>query len=141
MDSSPWYKDGLHFKCTECGKCCTGASGFVWVTEEEMIAIAESLNISLELFKRKYTRTRGNRYALAEKKTAGGNKDCIFLKEKKCQVYKNRPSQCCTYPWWQENLNTKESWKLAAEECEGIDDNAPIVPYWQIVQLLRSNKD
>lgn len=136
----PWYKDGLRFKCTECGKCCTGTSGFVWVNQEEMQNMANVLNISLELFKKRYVRQRDNRYALIEKKIPNGEYDCIFLKDKKCQVYQARPIQCRTYPWWQENLNTEQSWKLAAEECEGINDQAPLLPYTQIIQLVRSNE-
>jgi uncharacterized protein len=135
-----WYKDGLHFQCTECGKCCTGKPGFVWVSEEEMAAMAAALNISLELFKKKYIRRRDNRYALVEKKTSDKDFACIFLKDKKCMVYQARPVQCRTYPWWKENLTTEESWKLAAAECEGINDQAPIIPYSQIVQLVRSNE-
>lgn len=126
----PWYKDGLKFQCTECGKCCTGTPGYIWVTREEMSAIAELLNISLELFKRKYVRQRDNRYALVEKKSE--NNACIFLKEKKCSIYEARPSQCRTFPWWKENLNSKESWDLAAQSCEGINEAATLVPYDQI---------
>src|SRR6266446_1822930 len=84
----PWYKDGLRFKCTECGKCCTGAPGFVWVIEDEMQAMADLLHITMSEFKRKYTRQKNNRYALVEKKTE--EKPCIFLKEKKCMVYQAR---------------------------------------------------
>jgi len=136
-----WYKEGLRFQCTECGKCCTGTHGLVWISQEEMEAMAASLNISLQRFKMKYVRRRDNRYALVEKKNSEGNFDCIFLKEKKCLVYQNRPTQCRTYPWWRENLNTEDSWKLAATECEGINDQAPLVPYSQIVQLVRSNEN
>lgn len=138
--SLPWYKDGLRFKCTECGKCCTGTSGFVWVSEEEMVAMAATLNLSLDLFKRKYIRRRENRYALVEKKAGNGDFDCIFLKDKKCQVYQSRPLQCRTYPWWPENLSKEESWKRTAQECEGINDEAPLIPYSQIVQLFQSNE-
>lgn len=139
QEELPWYKNGLKFQCTECGKCCTGQPGFVWISIEEMTAMAASLNISLDLFKRKYTRQRDNRYALVEKKTANNEYTCVFLKDKKCQVYKTRPVQCRTYPWWQENLNTEKSWELAAESCEGINEQAPLVPYSQIIQLLRTN--
>jgi Fe-S-cluster containining protein len=138
--SLPWYKDGLRFQCTECGKCCTGSPGFVWVSEDEMAAMAAFLNISLELFKRKYVRRRGNHYALVEKKKQNGDYDCIFLKDKKCQVYQTRPTQCRTYPWWRENLATEQSWKDAAMECEGINDQAPLLPYSQIVELVRVNE-
>lgn len=137
--SLPWYKDGLRFKCTECGKCCTGTPGFVWVSQEEICSMAQFLNISVDLFKRKYIRSRDNRYALIEKKIANEDYECIFLKDKKCQIYKARPTQCRTFPWWKENLNTEESWKLAAKECEGINNDAPIVPYSQIEQSIKIN--
>lgn len=136
----PWYKDGLPFKCTECGKCCTGTPGYVWVTEKEMSDMAAVIKISVDEFKRKYTRTRGNRYALVERKALNGDYDCVFLKDKKCLVYLARPTQCRTFPWWEQNLVSEESWKCAAEECEGINDDAPIVPYSQIIQLVRSNE-
>ena len=98
-----------------------------------MLAMAKQLNISLDLFKRKYTRVREQRYALVEKKSH----DCIFLEGKKCKVYQARPKQCRTYPWWKENLQTPESWKVAAEACEGISDTAPLVPLSDIVQFLK----
>lgn len=137
MEDDVWYKDGLRFKCTECGQCCSGQPGYVWVTEEEIAALAAALHMPIDAFKRKYLRQKNNRYALIEKRTQSST-DCIFLKDKKCTVYMARPKQCRTFPWWQENLNSKESWKLAAKGCEGIQKNAPIVPYTQIVQMLRS---
>lgn len=136
----PWYKEGLRFKCTECGKCCTGVSGFVWVTPEEMKAMAAALNLSLDLFTKKYIRQRGNRYSLIERKQQNGDFDCVFLKDKKCEVYQARPVQCRTFPWWKENLNSEESWKLAAKDCEGIHAEAPLVPYSQIEQLLKEKE-
>ena len=105
-----------------------------------MVAVAASLNLALESFKKKYIRSKDNRYALIEKKTAQNQYDCIFLKDKKCQIYENRPTQCRTYPWWRENLTTEQSWELAAKECEGINDQAPIVPYTQIEKLLQINE-
>lgn len=136
--SLPWYKDGLKFKCTECGKCCTGTQGFVWVTEEEISKMAADLNLDIKTFKIRYVRNRDNRYALVEKKNGQNEYDCIFLKDKKCAVYKNRPSQCRTYPWWPENLNAPQSWALAAESCEGISNQAPLVPYSEIEKNLKN---
>lgn len=130
----PWYKEGLRFKCTECGQCCTGAPGYIWVSDDEMAAIAKLLDISVELFKRKYVRQRNNRFALIEKKSQ--NNDCIFLKDKKCSIYQARPTQCRTFPFWIENLNSEESWKLAAESCEGINDDATLIPYEKIQTVL-----
>ena len=133
----PWYKEGLRFQCTECGKCCTGSPGYVWVEEEEMAAMAAALEISLELFKKRYIRSCHGRLALIEKKAPNGDYDCIFLKEKRCQVYQARPVQCRTFPWWKHNLSSPESWKLAAQECEGINDEAPL---WSYEKILLSQK-
>lgn len=96
----PWYKEGVRFTCTECGKCCTGPSGFVWVTEEEMLAMAAFLGIALDLFKRKYMRRKDNRYALVEKKNQNNEFDCIFLKAKKCQIYQARPKRIGPALFW-----------------------------------------
>lgn len=132
--NDPWYKNGLRFRCTGCGKCCTGAPGYVWVTKEEMASIAEFLDISVDLFVRKYVRQKDNRYSLIEKRHE--NFDCIFLKEKKCLIYKVRPLQCRTFPWWKNNLQSEESWKCVSQLCEGINDQAPIVPYEVIEKII-----
>ena len=41
MTAEPWYQDGLKFNCTQCGDCCTGAPGFVWVNQAEIEAMAK----------------------------------------------------------------------------------------------------
>ena len=40
MSKKPWYADGLQFECTQCGDCCTGAPGYVWVNKSEIEALA-----------------------------------------------------------------------------------------------------
>ena len=39
----PWYADGLNFTCTQCGNCCTGGPGFVWISREEIVRLAAHL--------------------------------------------------------------------------------------------------
>ena len=124
MKKSSWYEKGLKFSCTECGKCCTGAPGYVWVNTQEMEAMAAFLNLSLSDFKRKYTRRVGSRYSLLESKQTY---DCVFLKDKKCQVYGARPTQCRTFPWWPENIQSEASWEQTARSCEGIQPDAKVV--------------
>jgi uncharacterized protein len=48
------------------------------------------------------------------------NFDCIFLCEKGCKVYKARPRQCMTYPFWAHVLESEETWKEEAKSCPGI---------------------
>ena len=44
----PWYADGLKFTCTQCGNCCSGPRGYVWITHEEIIRLAEHLQSTPE---------------------------------------------------------------------------------------------
>jgi len=114
----PWYKDGLRFKCTGCGKCCTGSPGYVWINESEIKALSEYLNIAPEEFVRRYTHKLGGRLSLKEDPN---NFDCVFLKSNCCTVYDNRPQQCRTFPWWNENLKSRQAWAETAARCEGVD--------------------
>lgn len=113
---SKFYEEGLRFQCTECGKCCTGAPGHVWVSDEEVEEMATFLNLTPAEFRKRYVRRVGQRYSLVEKK----NYDCVFLKDKKCMLYTTRPKQCRTFPFWP-HLLTESGWKEAAKTCEGID--------------------
>ena len=126
QDHSPWYAQGLRFECTGCGQCCTGAPGYTWVSDEEIQKIAEFLDLTINEFSQKYLRRVKGRLSLIElPKTY----DCVFLKDKKCQIYPVRPTQCRTYPWWPRNLKSEKDWQEAASFCEGIRANAAVVPF------------
>lgn len=126
-----WYKEGLRFKCTQCGKCCTGSPGYVWITDEDIQEMARFLNISPQEFVETYTRQAYGRLALLEKSISY---DCIFLKNKKeCQLYGARPKQCRKFPWWPGNLDSPKNWEEAAQGCEGINHpDAPLISFEHI---------
>jgi Fe-S-cluster containining protein len=114
--TSPWYRDGLAFECTRCGACCTGAPGYVWVTEDEIARLAAYRDETLEQFSATFVRQVGARFSLVEK--PGG--DCIFWSQTAgCTVYPARPVQCRTWPFWPENVQTKADWDQVREICPG----------------------
>ncbi len=117
----PWYHEGLRFACTECGKCCTGSPGYVWIEEKEVEELAKQKDLSIQEFKKRYTRMAHGRLCLTEKRVDPENYACVFLQGNKCTVYQNRPKQCRTFPWWKENLQSPSSWEVTAKECEGIN--------------------
>lgn len=113
-----WYEDGIRFKCTSCGKCCTGKGGVVFLSNEEAKKISTFLKISLEDFLSIYCRKIEGKFIL---KDAENTDTCIFLKDKKCQIYQNRPTQCKTFPYWPSIMRSKKNWENEKKSCEGID--------------------
>ncbi len=116
-EKKPWFETGLRFKCTECGDCCTGAPGFVWVNREEIAALATKLGMPTSEFEKRFMRQVGIRKSLIEY----ANGDCVFFdgNSRKCTVYDARPRQCRTWPFWESNVDTKEAWQQTCEVCPG----------------------
>jgi Fe-S-cluster containining protein len=114
-----WYADGLRFECTGCGDCCTGAPGYVWVTQAEIEALAKRLGVSVPEFERRFVREVGVRRTLKERK----NYDCVFLdaQTRRCTVYEDRPRQCRTWPFWNSTVKTPEAWQRTCAVCPGCD--------------------
>ena len=48
------------------------------------------------------------------------NKDCIFW-DSECTVYKARPLQCRTFPFWESVIACAQSWEITASGCPGIN--------------------
>jgi Fe-S-cluster containining protein len=117
-ETGPWYQDGLQFTCTQCGDCCTGSAGFVWVDEAEIGAIAEHLNKPIGEVRLLHTRPARGRVSLMEY----ANGDCIYLdpQSRRCRIYPVRPRQCRTWPFWRSNLASHETWEQTRQKCPGI---------------------
>jgi Fe-S-cluster containining protein len=132
---SAWYGEGLRFECTQCGRCCTGGSGFVWLNDTDIVAIARHLGLSLDEFGRRHVRQVGARYALLESPADGA---CVFLSGDRCAIYDARPAQCRRFPFWDGLLASADRWHEAANECEGIRPDAPLVDHDRIEAIRRS---
>ena len=131
-----WYKDGLQFTCTQCGKCCTGDPGFVWVNDEEIAAIAAFLGENRREFEAVYTRTVRGQVTLREK----ANGDCILYdKDRGCTVYSVRPRQCRTWPFWESNLKSRDDWERTERICPGSGEGE-LIPVEEIVKRLKTIK-
>ena len=106
--------------CKSCdGNCCIGESGYIWITKNECIKLAEFLKISLDELGKKYLLKVGYKYSIREKQLSENNYACIFfdLKKKQCSVYEARPSQCVSFPFWEYFKNNLEEVK---KECPAI---------------------
>ena len=126
-----WYSGGLRFECTQCGDCCSGAEGYVWVNQEEIDGMARQVGMTPADFESAFVKRVGVRRSLTER--PGG--DCVLLDEKtrKCTAYHERPRQCRTWPFWESNLRTPEAWQEAATACPGCN-RGDLVPLERIVE-------
>lgn len=129
----PWYKDGLNFTCTQCGDCCTGAPGVVWVSEAEVVQIAELRGLTVEKTLQQHTRVVEGRISLTEHE----NGDCTFFdpKTRRCGVYAVC-AQCRTWPFWNSNLESREAWDTMCESCPGAG-HGQFVPLAEIERRAR----
>ena len=132
-EDEPWYADGLAFECTRCGKCCTGDPGFVWVTDEEIAAIAAFLGESVMSVRYVFTHKARGRITLRER----ANGDCVFWDTKKgCTIYSVRPPQCRTWPFWDSNVETPEAWEQTRSVCPG-SGKGDVIPVEEISRRLK----
>ncbi len=112
-----WYADGLKFECKQCGACCSGEPGYVWLTRAEIEKIARHLKMSFDAFAQKHLRRVGRKFSLREEP----NGDCCLLKGG-CSIYKVRPRQCVSWPFWAENIASEAEWNALCAECPGAGE-------------------
>jgi hypothetical protein len=128
-----WCADGLRFECQRCGACRTGEPGYVWVTLAEAEEIAQFLGLSAEEFGEKYLRNAGSHDSLIE--LPDGR--CIFYRDKSCEVYPVRPTQCRTFPFWQSVVVSLQAWTACQRKCPGIGKGR-LYSHDEIQKILRS---
>jgi len=135
--SDPWYAQGLNFTCTQCGNCCTGSPGHVWITDDEIRLLADHLHLTPHETVDQFCRKINGQFSLRERRNRHGQYDCIFLRTEEqsapasgdkpvfrrryCSVYPVRPLQCRTWPFWPANLASEKSWSHAARTCHGMN--------------------
>jgi Fe-S-cluster containining protein len=119
-------KDGYPYAfnsdaCSTCqGRCCTGESGYIYVTKAEIFAIAELLDMDVNEFGVKYLFKNGYKYSLKENKIEDSY-ECVFYDRESngCKIYMARPNQCKTFPFWDYFKTHVDELKA---ECPGIID-------------------
>ena len=118
-EEKSWWENGVAFTSTECGSCCGGEPGAVWVTEDEQRRMAEHMGLSLKEYKERHTRKLFGRRSLNE----APNYDCALLRpeDKKYSVYVVRPMQCKLFPFWPSVFESRESWDFYAQTCPGMN--------------------
>lgn len=105
----------VYYQCQRCANCCRWP-GEVIVTDGEVDAIAEYLQLDVSEFIERYTALRLNRQGLTliEKP----NHECVFLEGIDCAINPVKPRQCRDFP----NKWNFPGWR---QVCEAIPVEIP----------------
>ena len=119
-------KDGFSYAfnptaCNTCaGRCCTGESGYIYISKAEIENISKLLNLDVSEFVKQYLFKKMYKYSIKERIVEGSH-ECIFYDAPSngCKIYEARPLQCRTFPFWDYYKTRVDELKL---ECPGIID-------------------
>jgi Fe-S-cluster containining protein len=139
MEQLPFYADGLRFSCTRCSACCRYESGYVFLSGEDLDSLAVALSMPHgDLIKTwcRWVPLGGMEYLSLKEKL---NDDCIFWNDG-CTVYRNRPLQCRTYPFWDTIMASAAAWTSAGQECPGLG-HGELHSMARIEECLRARSD
>jgi Fe-S-cluster containining protein len=133
----PWYRSGLRFACVpECGACCTRHDdyAYVYLSSDDVRRLTRHLGLTRDDFLSRFTIVDDGDVVLKMV-----DPECPFLVDWRCSVYRVRPVQCRTFPFWEENLQTRTSWRRLRDFCPGIGEGA-LHPAEQIDRLVEERK-
>ncbi|HOJ98228.1 MAG TPA: YkgJ family cysteine cluster protein [Termitinemataceae bacterium] len=135
-----FYEKGLLFSCTRCSSCCRYESGYVFLSQEDLLKLADYLKLGSREFIHLYCRwvpgpSDTEQLSLKEK----SNKDCIFWNDG-CTVYEARPLQCQLFPFWDIILSSAERWRMVSQDCPGMNQGRWYSPE-EIEDLRRLGKE
>lgn len=90
--------------------------------------MAAHLEIEESEFYKRFARKLGNRWSLREYQTQEHGFNCVFLDRDSqpgkalCSIYSVRPTQCRTWPFWPENVSSREIWEAVKRRtpCPGM---------------------
>jgi len=106
----------LRFQCQPgCTRCCE-KQGFVYLTEEDIVRLARHLELETGDFERRYVFRTKNLRRLRVPRHA----QCTFLKDGGCSVHPAKPTQCRTFPFWPELIDSRAAWHKTGDWCPGI---------------------
>jgi hypothetical protein len=103
------------------------------VDEDEIADLAAQRGETVEQVTALYTRPVGRRRSLKEK----ANGDCVFYdRAAGCTVYPVRPRQCRTWPFWESNVLTPQTWQRTCAVCPG-SGQGELIPAEEISRRLK----
>lgn len=127
--------DGLRFTCQRgCINCCD-QDGFVYLTESDVTRAAEFVGLSQTVFEERYL------YRTAHKRRfrKPPDKQCPFLEGNGCSIHPAKPTQCRTFPFWPELVESRREWDRAGKYCPGIG-HGPLIQIGTAMEMAEEQR-
>lgn len=116
MKRGPQPARDMRFQCQPgCTRCCE-QQGFVYLAEGDVPRLAEFLGMTVDEVERRYVYRTKNLARLRIPRQAR----CFFLKDGGCGVHPAKPTQCRTFPFWPELVESAQAWRRTGARCPGI---------------------
>lgn len=107
---------GFRFICQPgCTNCCR-ATGFVYLTAEDLMRAAAHLGLRPRVFERRYVYRTRHLLRLRKPRAA----QCHFLKDEGCALHPAKPMQCRAFPFWPETVASPAAWRELRDYCPGV---------------------
>lgn len=104
--------------CLACRGACCRWGGYVWVTEEDITAMAKIMNLDLQAFAGEYVKAAYGKLSLQERLRDGEYHCALFDPfTSRCLVYQARPEQCRTFPFWE---GYRVNYRKLLAMCPGV---------------------
>tara|TARA_B110000116_G_C16611584_1_gene479664 strand:+ start:66 stop:515 length:450 start_codon:yes stop_codon:yes gene_type:complete len=132
-------KEKINFKCQGSSNCCVSRNsyGYVYLDKNDTKKLSNYVKLSIKKFLKIYCdETDGFTHFKENNK----NGKCQFLSKKKCTIYNARPTQCRTWPFWDENMNAKTWNEEISKFCPGIG-KGKIYSAKKIKEIIKEDKD
>jgi Fe-S-cluster containining protein len=108
--------EGLRFQCQlGCTACCE-QKGYVYLTEADLVRAATFVGMAARAFESKYVYRTAKQLRLRVPRQA----QCHFLRDGGCSIHPAKPTQCRIFPFWPEQVESKQEWKKTAQYCPGM---------------------
>ena len=106
----------MRFQCQKgCIRCCD-QEGFVYLSEDDIERAAGFVGMEQKQFEGEYV----VRTAHQRRFRKPADRQCPFLDATGCSIHPAKPTQCRTFPFWPEVIESARSWKKTAKFCPGI---------------------
>ena len=115
-------KTPVRFECQPgCIRCCD-QDGVVYLSETDILNAAKFVGLRPAEFEAKYVYRTAHQRRLRKPP----ERQCPFLGASGCDIHPAKPTQCRTFPFWPETLESTKAWKRVGKYCPGVGKGALI---------------